>query len=217
MAVRTQVLSGAQGRARSARLEIGREIRAARIGSGLSLKSVGRAIRRSASWVSRAERGLIAALTFDDLYVLGSAVGLKVWTSTFPAERAIQDEPQLKLLRRFRARIGESWTWKYEVVVPIVGDRRAADAVIAHGTAKAMIEAFTRFADAQAQIRAVLVKARDLGTDRVILVVAATHTNRNALAMASDVIAADFPLSTRATLAALADGRDPGANGLVVL
>ncbi len=80
-----------------------------------------------------------------------------------------------------------------------------------------MIEAFSRLADAQAQLRAVHIKARDMGIERVVIVIAGTHANRRALAEASHVLASDFPLDTRAVLAALSKGEDPGANGIVLL
>ncbi len=196
---------------------MGTEIRQARLRAGLRLVDVGRAIDKSVSWTSRAERGLIARIGLDDLVVLGAAVGLKVWTTTFPAERAIHDAPQLSLLRRFRARVGEGWRWSFEVVVPIPQDMRAADAVLESGATRVMVEAFTRLADAQAQLRAVQVKARDMRIARVVIVIAATKTNRHALAEAAGFLAAEFPLGTRATLGALSAGRDPGANGIVVI
>ena len=217
MSVRVRVLSSARSRGRRVRIDIGADIRGARLAAGLPLSQVGRAINRSASWVSRVERGIVTSVTLDDLIVLGSAVGLKVWVTTFPAERAIHDAPQLALLRRFRARIGDAWQWSYEVLVPIQRDQRAADAVIRTASTVVMIEAFTRLADAQAQLRAVQAKARDMGIGRVVLVIAATHANRNGLDMAADVVAADFPLGTRAVLSALGAGRDPGANGIVLL
>lgn len=217
MSTRTQVLSSARVRARAVRGDIGAEVRRARLASGLRMTDVGRAIGRSAAWISRAERGLIVSIGFDDLIMLGAAVGLKLWVTTYPAERAIHDAPQLMLLRRFRARVGEMWHWSFEVVVPIARDRRAADAVMEASGARIMVEAFTRIADAQAQLRAVLIKARDMGTSRVVIVVAATKANRRAMAAAATMLAAEFPLGTRATLAALIAGRDPGANGIVVI
>lgn len=96
-------------------------------------------------------------------------------------------------------------------------DQRAADAVIRHGSAVVMIEAFTRFADAQAQLRAVQLKARDMGIERIVVVVAATHANRAALAAATDVLASSFPLDTRAVLRELEAGRAPGAHGLAII
>lgn len=217
MTVRTRILDQARVRARVLRIEIGGAIRGARLAAGLPLRQVGHVVGRSASWLSRVERGLIASVAIDELVLVSAAVGLKLWVTTFAAERAIRDAPQLGLLRRFRARIGETWAWRYEVVVPVAGDQRAADAVIRLGSAVVMIEAFTRFADAQAQVRAVRLKARDMGIGRIVIVAAATRPNRNALAVAGEVLASDFPLGTRAVLRALASGRDPGADGVVLV
>jgi hypothetical protein len=159
----------------------------------------------------------VATVSLEDLVVVGAAAGIKIWLGTYPAERVIADAPQLELLRRLRQRIGPDWTWQFEVPLPLARDRRAADALIRRGQVAVMIEAFTRLADAQAQLRAVHVKARDLGVPRVVVVVNVTEANRRALGAAADVLAGSFPLGTRATLAALSAGRDPGANGLVLL
>lgn len=217
MAVRTRVLDQARHRARLVRIEIGAEVRRARMAGGIALREAAGAVGRSASWLSRVERGLVATVTLDELLLVSAAVGLKLWVTTFASERAIHDAPQLALLRRFHARIGDVWTWSYEVVVPIPRDQRAADAVIRRGAIAIMVEVFSRVADAQAQLRAVHIKARDMEIERIVVVVAASHANRRALAEASHVLAADFPLETRATLAALAEGQDPGANGVVLL
>ena len=192
-------------------------MRNARLAAGLPLREVARPIGRSVSWLSRVERGLVPSVTADELLVACAAVGLKLWITTFAAERAIRDAPQLALLRRLRERIGEGWDWSYEVIVPIPRDQRAADAVIRAGSAVVMIEAFTRLADAQSQLRSVLLKARDIGIGRIIIVMAGSRANRLALDLAADVLASDFPLRTRPVLRALAAGRDPGANGIVVL
>ena len=217
MPVRTNVLAAARMRGRDLRGSLGVEIRRARLASGLRLRDVGRAIGRSESWASRAERGLVAHVGLDELTVLAAAVGLRVWAAAYPGERAISDAPQAALLRRFRARVGQGWHWTFEVVLPIARDRRAADAVMENADTRIMVEAFTRLADAQAQLRSVKVKARDLGVERTVIVLAATNANRRALAGAADTLAADFPLGTRTVLAALRAGRDPGANGIVVI
>jgi transcriptional regulator with XRE-family HTH domain len=199
------------------RVEIGSAIRAARLAAGLPLKDVSAAVGKSVSWLSRMERGLVRSVSVDELILIGASVGIKLWVTTYPSARAIRDAPQLALLRRFRARIGDGWRWSYEVIVPIARDQRAADAVIRNESAVVMVEAFTRFTDAQGQLRAVLLKARDLGMERIVIVVAATHANRKALAVAADVLASDFPLDTRAVLRALEAGRDPGANGVALV
>jgi transcriptional regulator with XRE-family HTH domain len=217
MSVRVRVISQARAGARKTREGLGQATRDARYAAGLRLVDVGAAVGRSAAWVSRVERGLVPGVTFDEMVVLAASVGLRLWATTYPGERAIKDAPQLDLLRRFRERIGSAWRWSYEVVVPVAGDRRAADAVIRNGSITVMIEAFTRLADAQAQFRAILLKARDLGIERLVLVIADTRANWAALAAAQDVVAANFPLTTRTVAAALSAGRDPGANGIVVM
>ena len=217
MPVRTRVLDQARHRARLTRIEMGGAVRSARVAAGLPLREVGDAVGRSAAWVSRVERGAVSGVSVDELIVLAAAVGLKLWITTFAAERAIRDGPQLALLRRFRERVGEGWSWSYEVVVPIARDQRAADAMIRRGSVTIIIEAFTRFADAQAQLRAVLLKARDMEVSRIIIVVAATRTNRLALNAAADMVVSAFPQPTKAVLRALAEGRDPGANGIVII
>jgi transcriptional regulator with XRE-family HTH domain len=199
------------------RIEVGAVIRNARLAAGLRLLDVANAIGKSVAWVSRVERGLVSRVSVDELVLLSAAVGVKLWISNFAAARAIRDAPQLELLRRFRARVGELWSWSYEVIVPIARDQRAADAVIRRGSTVIMIEAFTRLADGQAQLRSVLLKARDMAIGRMIVVVAATPANRRALFEAAEVVASDFPLATRAILKALSEGRDPGANGIVVI
>lgn len=199
------------------RIEVGAVIRNARLAAGLRIRDVASAIGKSVAWVSRVERGLVSTVSVDELVLLSAAVGVKLWISSFAAARAIRDAPQLELLRRFRARVGELWSWSYEVIVPIARDQRAADAVIRRGSTLIIIEAFTRLADGQAQLRSVLLKARDMDIARVIVVIAATPANRRALSAASDVLASEFPLRTRAVLKALAEGRDPGANGVVVI
>lgn len=160
---------------------------------------------------------MVAHVSYVELSVLAAAVGLKLWATTYPVERAIRDAPQLRLLQRFRARVGERWSWSFEVVLPDRLDRRAADAVIRNDRGAVMIEAFTRLADAQAQLRAIRLKARDLGIPRVVIVLKASPANRRALGDVADVVVTDYPLGTRTVLAALAEGRDPGANGVVVL
>lgn len=59
-------------------------------------------------------------------------------------------------------------------------------------------------------------KQRDLGIARVILLVADTRHNRSVIA-SYPAIRERFPVSTRACLAALARGRVPDGDALVIL
>lgn len=79
------------------------------------------------------------------------------------------------------------------------------------------VEAETRLADGQALERRIALKIRDGGPGHVLLLVADTRSNRHALAALRGGLRATFPLEGRSVLAAVRDGRDPGANGVVVL
>jgi hypothetical protein len=79
------------------------------------------------------------------------------------------------------------------------------------------VEVITRLRDLQAQIRAAQLKQRDLGADRLIIVIAGTHANRAAMASARSTLLATFELDTRRVLAALANGDDPGRDSFIAL
>jgi transcriptional regulator with XRE-family HTH domain len=197
--------------------DIGRELRVARIVGGKTLAEVARLIGKSASWVSRVERGRIAAIRMTDLTRHAAAVGLKPWIRLFPLGPRILDAPQLALLQRFLERIGHAWGIALEVPVGIAGDMRAADALLTNGSCRCMVEVITRLADFQAQLRSLRRKQRDLGADRLILVLLASTTNRGVLAEIGPAVANEFPVGTREALKRLAEGVDPGGDCLVLL
>ena len=156
-------------------------------------------------------------LGFTDVARHGAAVGLRLHARFYPEGGGLRDAAQLDLLRRFRARIGDVWTWQLEAPINIPGDLRAFDALLRRADISVAVEAITRLRDAQAQLRAAARKQRDGRATRLVMLVKASHANRTALASAADVLATTFPLGTRATLAALAEGDDPGENGIVLL
>jgi hypothetical protein len=100
--------------------------------------------------------------------------------------------------------------------MPIAGDQRAWDLRL-DGPVSVGVEAETRPTDLQALERAMHLKQRDSGTRRSILLVSDTDRNRALLRLVLPVLRPSFPLSTREVLQALREGRDPGADGLVVL
>ena len=69
----------------------------------------------------------------------------------------------------------------------------------------------------QSLIRRERAKQRDSGTDRLLVVVAATRGNRRALREAAPILEETLPLRTRAVLHALHRGEDPGYDGLVLI
>lgn len=195
--------------------EVGAELRNARLARGLSQADLARALHTSRFHVSRLERGAIANMGVADLARHGAAVGLRFHARFYPEGGGLRDAAQLDLLRRFRARIGDRWSWQLEAPLNIPGDLRAFDALLANGDIRVLVEAITRLRDAQAQLRSAALKQRDARAHRLVVLISATHHNRLTLASAGGIL--EFPLSTRATLASLAAGRDPGDNGIILL
>ncbi len=197
--------------------EIGRELRVARIVAGMTQGQVALNLGTSISHVSRVENGLLSAFGLAALTQHAAVVGLKPWIRLYPSVARPLDKAQLTVFERLRPRIGPAWKVTLEAPMPIPGDLRAADALLAAGGCRVMVEIITRLADFQAQLRTAHRKQRDLGADRLVFVIAATKTNRRALADAGAVVREGFPLSTKATLRALSAGVDPGADGLVLI
>lgn len=197
--------------------ELGAELRNARLARGLLQVDVARVTGVSHARISRVERGRLANLGMADLARHAAAVGLHLNARLYPQGGGLRDAAQLDLLRRLRARIGDRFTWQLEAPLPIPGDQRAFDALLTNGPTTVAVEAITRLRDAQAQLREATRKQRDGRVTRLVMLIGASHANRAALATAADVLATAFPLATRTTLAALAAGDDPGANGIVLL
>jgi transcriptional regulator with XRE-family HTH domain len=217
MANRTRPIYEATRRVRWRLGEIGRELRLARISAGMRQADVARQLGTSTSRICRVEHGQIATLRLPDLARHAATVGLTLSVKLYPLGRRPLDRPQLDLLGRFKQRLHPAWSWRTEVPIPIAGDLRSGDCIIAIPGCTILVEAYTRFSDYQAQTASAARKKRDLGADRLIILVGASHANRRALAAASSVSAGSFPLGTKATLNALADGRDPGADAIVFL
>ena len=171
----------------------------------------------SPSEVSRRELGRSRRLTGQKLAVHAAAVGLKLSVKLFPLGGGIRDAAQARYIAAFVARVGRPWRVTLEAPIPLPGDLRAVDILLTSERARIAVEVITRLADLQAQIRAAQLKARDIGATRLILVIAGTHANRNAIASARSALLSSFDLDSRRLLADLAAGRDPGRDGILML
>jgi hypothetical protein len=100
--------------------------------------------------------------------------------------------------------------------MPITGDHRSGDALVEGGDFDALVEAETHLHDIQALERSIAGKQRDLGASRVVLLVSDTRHNRDVIRNVAE-LRRRFPIGTRACLAALGRGRDPGGDALVIL
>lgn len=194
-----------------------REFHEARVGTAVSQERIGKAIGRSPAWVSWTESGANRSLSIVDAARMLACVGLDLSVRGYPAGRGVRDDAQLGLIERIRLVVAASWVWRTEVPIPIAGDPRAWDVVLRGPGGAIGIEAETRLRDIQAVDRRVMLKLRDSGLDRAIILVAGTRTNRSTLRAVGSGLLANYPVSSRQALDALATGRDPGGNAIVVL
>lgn len=201
------------------RVEVGRDLRRARMGLDLSLADVGREVGLSRSHVARIELAQLRHVALEDLVSVGMVLGLDLSLRAFPGGAPLRDVAHLALLERLRTVVHPGLRWAVEV--PVVasdpGDRRAWDAMIRGDPWPIAVEAETRLRDVQEVERRVALKMRDGRVDQVILLLADTRWNRQVLRAAGPSLTGQFPLSASAMLAALRTGRDPGASGIVLL
>ena len=80
-----------------------------------------------------------------------------------------------------------------------------------------VVEAETRLVDLQELERRIALKARDEGTDRVILLIGDTRANRSAIRAAGQGLLALLPVDGRRAIALLEDGVNPGGGALITL
>lgn len=203
-------------RARDLLRRIGDELRLGRVAAGLSTRTLARMVGISHTQVIRIERGLAPHVDIDVVSRLASVLGYSLTLGIYPIASPVRDAGHLALLARLRKRVHPAVRWRSEVPMPIPGDLRSADATLDGDQLDAMIEAETRFSDVQGMERRVATKARDLGVRRVILLVLDSRHNREVV-RSTPWLAERFPIGTRAALAALGDGRDPGGDCLIFL
>jgi transcriptional regulator with XRE-family HTH domain len=203
-------------RGRQLRARTSGELDTARRTGGLSFRELARRLGVSPDTVQRALRGEAGSLTIDFAARLAAVVGLQLSVGLYPDGDPVRDRAHLALLGRLQGRVGPRLRWRTEVPVPIAGDHRSGDAVIGGDGFDVLVEAETHLHDVQALERTIAAKQRDLGASRVVLLVADTRHNREVIEHAEE-LKRRFPISTRACLAALARGREPGGDALVIL
>lgn len=217
MANRTRSVDEARRAWHQRRVSLGTDLRTSRVTSGASQTAVGVAIGVSASEVSRREHGEAPNVSVCSLSEHAAAVGLRLAITTYPAGGAVRDAAQLRYIHRFLDRVSDTFLRELEAVIPLPGDLRAIDIVLRGTGCLIAVEVITRLGDAQAQVRVARTKARDIGATRLILVVAATHANRRALDQARPALIGAWDFDTRRVLSALAAGRQPDHDAIILI
>ena len=197
--------------------EVGREIRDARVLRSLTQGQVAAACGISQSHEGKIERGEVRTVSAVMLAQLCSVVGLDLNVRTFAGASSIRDTAHVELLRRVRSLLHPRWRWRTEVALPIPGDQRAWDAVIALDGLRIGVEAETRLRDIQALDRRIALKLRDGGLDHVLLVLAGTRSNRTAIRDFGDALRPNFPIPSRIARRALVTGVDPGGSAVLLI
>jgi transcriptional regulator with XRE-family HTH domain len=195
---------------------LGAELVVARHTAGLSQRQLGRMLGVSHTQIGRIERGEVRTLSIELAAKIAAVLGLELSVGLHPAGPPVRDRAHLALIERLHRRVSATLRWRTEVPIPNAGDLRSADVVITGSSFGALVEAETRLYDVQALERRIGSKQRDLGLDRIILLLADTATNRRAVAQIPE-LARRFPVSARACLSALTAGRDPGGDSIVLL
>jgi transcriptional regulator with XRE-family HTH domain len=196
--------------------ELGNIARERRMALGLSRHLVAAKLGISRSTLARWEAAVGAAPDLRRAARLLRLLGLDLTLRAYPAGGALRDQAHTRLISRFVRLIGTAIPFQLEAPIPLAGDLRAWDVLMTiSGSNRVGVAAETRLRDWQALLRAERLKARDSGVDRLILVLANTVANREAVRMAGATLATQLPLDGRTILAALRAGRDPGGDGIL--
>lgn len=217
MATRERPVDRGRERGRDLMRALGKDIRQARRGLGLSLRFVAAQVGISAMELSRIERSLAPWVSIYLLATICAVVGLDLSARTYPGGQALRDGRQARLLVKLRQRLHAALGWSTEVPLPIVGDQRAWDGFIRGPGWRYGAECERNPTDGQALCRRIRLKLRDSGVDGVILLLPDTRRTREFRRQFADLLATDYPVPGRLALKRLAAGEDPGGSAIVVI
>ena len=142
--------------------DLGDELRATRVGAGLTLAEVASAAGISAAELSRIERGLAPWLGILAASRICAIVGLDLAVRAYPGSNPLRDRAHVQMYAAFRSLLGPGLRLRAEV--PVAGsDLRAWDGTIADTHAEAAVELESHVGDAQALTRRVTLKQTGLG------------------------------------------------------
>lgn len=210
---------GQRGRRRGERLlhDLLDEFREARLTAGVTQATVGRSIGLSKARISAIERGAHPDVPFVVVAQLLSTVGLDLSARAYPVGGGLRDQGQLNVLNRLRRVVPSFATWRTEVPIAGQGDLRAWDAVIGFAGIRIGVDAESRLRDMQAIDRRLVLKQRDSGVDRVVLLLPDTRSNREVMRALTAAALGNFPVRGSDAVGSIRRGADPGGNAIVML
>lgn len=196
----------------------GDEVKLARIGHGMSVRTASN--RAGVSWATwtEIERGS-PNTTLATLCAVGDAIGLDLVLNAYPGTApSLRDTGQLGQVRRLLAETHASWQPAVEMAVGQHG--RSIDLVLFGPSEILVIEVERLALDYQAQCRRAdekrqLLAAQHRRPVRLVLLIEDTRRNRVALAPHMAVIGRALPAGSRQVLAAIRTGQPLGRDGLL--
>jgi transcriptional regulator with XRE-family HTH domain len=200
----------------------GRELRVARMTSGLTQAQVSRLAGVSQTQVSRAERGSLH-VPLGARCRLAAACGHELGWRLYPvATVRLRDSGQLTLAQAIVSAAHPNWKARLEVPVA-PGDARAADLILVGPAEILHIEVERALVDFQAQLRSAQLKRQSIAERqerqerpvRLILAVPDSRTSRARLAPFEDLISRTLPADSRAAWRAIRSGELLGSDGIL--
>jgi transcriptional regulator with XRE-family HTH domain len=196
--------------------QLGATAREARIAAGLSQAELGRALGVSRMAVGRWESGLLAATTVLDLARALRLLGLELRFSAYPVGSPLRDAGHLRLIERVLSHVAPPLRYAPDAPLPNPGDLRAWDILLALDHHRVAIEAETVLRDLQELVRRINTKRRDGGVDGLVLVLANTQRNRDALPQLVRLMP-DYPRLSRARFFRILEAGELPPDGVVLI
>jgi transcriptional regulator with XRE-family HTH domain len=207
------------GRARALADRFGRELRIARVASGLTQRQLAIRAGVSQSAVAEAEAGKIG-LSLQLRCRLAAAAGHELSLKLFPVSSIpLRDSGQLRLALAIAAAADQSWRCRFEVPTG-PGPLQAADVVLDRADEVVLIEIERGLVDFQAQWRAAELKRASLAEResrpvRLVIAVPETRAMRDFLIQHSELTDRVLPIASRAIWRGLRQGLPIGGDGLL--
>jgi transcriptional regulator with XRE-family HTH domain len=210
----------AQERATWLAKRIGRELRLARLASGMTQRRVATLTGSSQSAISRMELGVLP-LDFELACRMAAVVGHEVGLGLYPAHgSSLRDRGQLGVAQQIVGELHPSWRAALEVGVGSGRDRRAVDLVLSRPEELVACEIERWLVDFGAQLRAHQLKREALAASedrpvRLLLVVRDTDHNHGAIREHRQLLQRSGFTGGRHIWRCLREGRPLGADGLM--
>lgn len=216
--VSTRETRAARGRRRGQQLA-GRlldELRVTRTTADLSQNAVADALGWSQPSYWRFENGR-SVTSMIDISAAASVLGLELGAGLHLYGEPIRNKGHQALIARFRAQLSPAFKVLAEAPLPLPGDPRSWDLLLRIVGQVIGVEAETRVRDIQRLTRHVHQRERDGGVDEIVLLLAASQTNRALLGELLSSLGPRYATPPHALLTALRAVQPLPGSGVLLL